>query len=50
LYYIKLGQATEVHPRILITSEEVKDWFCSGGDDKIVQDIVDILHDVVKGN
>jgi len=34
MHYIKLGHIWEDHPRVLTTSEEVKDWFCSGGDDE----------------
>lgn len=49
MYYIKLGHIWEDHPRILTTSEEVKDWFCSGGDDTVIRDIVDSIHDIVKG-
>ncbi|CAC5388001.1 unnamed protein product [Mytilus coruscus] len=48
-YYIKLGHDSADFPKILSTATEVKHWYCSRGDEKMIEDIVTIVKDIVKG-
>lgn len=48
-YYIKLGHDSADYPKILRTATEVKHWYCSRGDKKMIEDIVTIIKDIVKG-
>jgi hypothetical protein len=46
----KAGTGHPSSPKDINYIRRSKRLVCSGGDDKIIQDIVDIIHDVVKGN
>lgn len=48
-FYLKLGHYAPDVPRELTTGQEVKDWYCSEGDQDIIKATAKIILDVVKG-
>ncbi|XP_052081757.1 N-methyl-L-tryptophan oxidase-like isoform X2 [Mytilus californianus] len=47
-YYIKLGHLQHATTKRFTSSCEVKEWYCSGGDTKLVNDTVDLFKSVVQ--
>lgn len=47
-YYIKLGHLQHATTKCFTSSCEVKEWYCSGGDTKLVNDTVDLFKSVVQ--